>query len=42
MVYINLLVSLIYVGDKNVKVVVGGKFFDIVSIMLSLMGMEIL
>lgn len=42
MVYINLLVLLIYVGDKNVKVVVGGKFFDIVLIMLLLMGMEIL
>ncbi|OBZ49633.1 hypothetical protein A9X40_18610 [Escherichia coli] len=34
-------VPLIYVGDKNVKAVEGGKLSDIAPTMLSLMGMEI-
>ncbi|EAA8199446.1 2,3-bisphosphoglycerate-independent phosphoglycerate mutase [Salmonella enterica] len=37
----NLPVPLIYVGEKNVKVVEGGKLSDIAPTMLSLMGMEI-
>ncbi|ONG17956.1 phosphoglycerate mutase (2,3-diphosphoglycerate-independent) [Escherichia coli] len=37
----NLPVPLIYVGDKNVKAVEGGKLSDIAPTMLSLMGMEI-
>ena len=37
----NLPVPLIYVGDKNVKAVAGGKLSDIAPTMLSLMGMEI-
>ena len=34
-------VPLIYVGDKNVKAVEGGKLSDLAPTMLSLMGMEI-
>lgn len=37
----NLPVPLIYVGEKNVKAVEGGKLSDIAPTMLSLMGMEI-
>ena len=37
----NLPVPLIYVGDKNVKAVNGGKLSDIAPTMLTLMGMEI-
>lgn len=37
----NLPVPLIYVGEKNVKTVEGGKLSDIAPTMLSLMGMEI-
>lgn len=37
----NLPVPLIYVGDKSVKAVEGGKLSDIAPTMLSLMGMEI-
>lgn len=37
----NLPVPLIYVGEKNVKSVEGGKLSDIAPTMLSLMGMEI-
>ncbi|MGG9032460.1 3-bisphosphoglycerate-independent phosphoglycerate mutase, partial [Escherichia coli] len=37
----NLPVPLIYVGDKNVKTVEGGKLSDIAPTMLSMMGMEI-
>ena len=37
----NLPVPLIYVGDKNVKAVSGGKLSDIAPTMLTLMGMEI-
>ncbi|XTZ38260.1 2,3-bisphosphoglycerate-independent phosphoglycerate mutase [Salmonella enterica] len=37
----NLPVPLIYVGDKNVKAVEGGKLSDIAPTMLTLMGMEI-
>lgn len=40
-VHTNLPVPLIYVGDKNVKAVEGGKLSDIAPTMLSLMGMEI-
>ena len=37
----NLPVPLIYVGEKHVKAVEGGKLSDIAPTMLSLMGMEI-
>ncbi|WP_318365738.1 2,3-bisphosphoglycerate-independent phosphoglycerate mutase [Enterobacter sp.] len=37
----NLPVPLIYVGDKNVKAMEGGKLSDIAPTMLTLMGMEI-
>ncbi len=37
----NLPVPLIYVGDKNVKAVAGGKLSDIAPTMLSLMGMDL-
>ncbi len=37
----NLPVPLIYVGNKNVKAVEGGKLSDIAPTMLTLMGMEI-
>ncbi|HAJ3242041.1 TPA: 2,3-bisphosphoglycerate-independent phosphoglycerate mutase, partial [Escherichia coli] len=37
----NLPVPLIYVGNKAVKAVNGGKLSDIAPTMLSLMGMEI-
>lgn len=37
----NLPVPLIYVGDKSLKAVEGGKLSDIAPTMLSLMGMEI-
>ena len=39
--YPNLPVPLIYVGDKSLKAVEGGKLSDIAPTMLSLMGMPI-
>jgi len=37
----NLPVPMIYVGDKSVKAVDGGKLSDVAPTMLTLMGMEI-